>query len=188
MSRKKYDYHAVDNFMEYGIDLDGRWIHLDDDVDDVSVGRVIKALQLMDRDTTEKPIRLLVNSFGGSVYDGLALYDAIRNCKSEIHTYGYGKIMSMAVHILIAGDKRYMSPRSTIMVHEISDFVYGQLEDIKIQVKEAERLERVLIDIFVERTNIKDRDYWEKLKKETYFTADQSIEKGIINEIDDNEY
>ena len=174
---------SLDDFMSYGCDLKNRIIYVEGDVDDVSVSQAMKALQLLDLEDSTKPIKLIINSFGGSVYDGLALYDAIRNAKSEVYTYGYGKIMSMAVSILIAGDKRFISKSSTVMVHEISDFVVGQLQELKRAVKEAERLESLMLDFFVERTSNKDRKYWESLKNDTYFTAEEAVKLGIADEI-----
>ena len=124
----------------------------------------------------------MINSFGGSVYDGLALYDAIRDCKSEIVTLGMGKIMSMATFVFLAGDKRYISKRSTIMVHEISDWIGGQMTDLKIQVKESERLADILLDIYCDRTNEK-KSYWKKLKRESYFSPEEAVRVGMAHGI-----
>ena len=182
--KKKTDTSETNSFMDYGYHLGLRVIQIDDDIDETSVGRAMKALQVMDK-MSDEPIKIIINSFGGSVYDGLALYDMIRACDCEVHTYGYGKIMSMATFLLLAGDKRYVSKRATIMVHEISDSVSGQLQDLHISVKEAKRLQKMLIEIYMNRTSKKDGRYWNNLKRDTYFHADQAIELGFAHEIEE---
>lgn len=176
----------IDNFYAYGLNSKTRVIELVSDVDEHSVSEVIRGLQILDAENNQ-PIKLYINSFGGSVYDGLGLIDAIMNCKSEVITIGQGKIMSMATYILMAGDHRYMTAHSTLMFHEVSAWEAGQLTDMKIELKEAERLEKLLIDFSMERTKMKKRRFWNNFKKATYFGVEKGIEYGIVDGVWTNE-
>lgn len=186
MSRKKHDSTSNDSFMDYGYHLGMRIVYVDDDIDGESVSRAMKAIQIMDRMSAET-ITIVINSFGGSVYDGLALYDMIKACRSEIHTYGYGKIMSMATFLLLAGDKRYISKRATIMVHELSDWMEGQLQDLKVSLKESVRIQNILIDIYCQQTKKQNKKYWSELKRDTYFSPVQAERIGFVHEIIEEE-
>lgn len=181
---KKFDYSEINSFMDYGAHFGLRIIQIDDDIDENSVGKAMKALQIMDQSSDES-IKIIINSFGGSVYDGLALYDLIRSCRCEVHTYGYGKIMSMSTFLFLAGDKRILSPRATIMVHEISDSNHGQLEDLSISLKECERLQDILIDIYCERTNNKSKKHWASIRKDKYIHPKEAVRMGFAHEIEE---
>lgn len=171
-----------DSILDNNFILSQKTIFINEDITEEIVGKCFKALMLMDKQMNKMPIKIIINTFGGSVYDGLALYDFIRTLKSEVHTYGYGKIMSMGTFLFLAGDYRYLSKRSSVMVHEMSDELHGQLNEIKIGYEESKRLQNVLLNIYSDRTKRK-KPFWVKIKKDKYFTPEQALKIGFADEI-----
>lgn len=132
------------------------------------------------------PIKLILTSPGGSVYDGLGIIDAIELSQTPIHMYIHGLAMSMGFAIATCGHYRYASPRTTFMYHECS---WGT-ENEKMQYHEQEliegkRLWKVYDSIVVANTNIELKTLVKvrKERKEWYLTAEQALELGIIDEI-----
>ena len=95
-------------------------------------------------DWERKPIYLFINSFGGSVYNGLALVDIIKTSKTPIYTVALGSAMSMGLWIYSAGYKRLVGENATLMFHDISTNIHDKAEGIKQEVKELERLQIML--------------------------------------------
>jgi ATP-dependent Clp protease protease subunit len=132
------------------------------------------------------PIKFVLNSPGGSVYDGMGIVDAIQNSITPIHMYIHGHAMSMGFAIATCGHYRYAAKRTTFMYHEMS-WNTGQ-EKIKYheqELKEGKRLWKVYDDIIVENTKIQLKSLQDirKEQKEWYITADQALKLGIIDEI-----
>ena len=179
MAKKKADIENDKYWIEHGIDLKRRWITLDEEIGDVNTGVIIRAIDIMKEGDKVKPIDIFVNSYGGSVYDGLGLCDHIEELEEEgilVRTHVKGKIMSMALVIFIMGQERYASKRSTFMAHSLSSGTEGKVFEQKIDVKEAERLNDELLNILGEKTG-KTRAFWAKEieYKDKYFNKDQAI-------------
>ena len=178
---EKYDNTKF--FIENGIDIDKRRIMIDEDITDISVGYAIRAIfKMIDADPI-RPIDIYISSYGGSIYDGLALYDVLRASNSVmIRTHAIGKVMSMGFIIYLAGDERYAYPRTTFMNHAGYDQIEGKPFELKIGLKESERLENVCTDILVERTNKKEKTFWKRALeyKDIYSNVDEMIELGIV--------
>lgn len=183
---KKINYQDINTLMDHNLEVVSRSVFIDDDIDEKNVSKAIKSILYLDSVSNE-PIKIFISSFGGSVYDGLALYDILRACSSPIHTHGVGKIMSMATYVFLAGDKRSLYKRSTVMIHELSDTNIGSLEDLKLNILESERIQAILYKICGDRTYKKKLSYWKNIKRDTYFTADQCIELGIAQYIVDEQ-
>lgn len=171
-------------WIENGIDLENRRIDLDEDIDSDSVGYVVRGIRSMITADIEKPIDIYISSFGGSVYDGLRLYDVIRGSSyTPIRIHAEGKIMSMGVIIYLAGEEehRYASPNVTVMVHSLSSGAWGKMYELKTDVKECERLNNRLIDILTERTN-HTVVWWKKEIefKDQYYDKEKAIKLGIV--------
>ena len=148
-----------------GIDFSSRKIMLDEDVDEGSVGYVIRAIHKMEEIDPKKPIKIYVSSYGGSVYDCYSLYDTIRKCPCPVETYAQGKVMSAATDIFLAGDERYAYPNVTFMFHTMaSDPGYQKLFEQQSDVKEGERLWDIGLRILADRTN-KPYNFWKKWLK-----------------------
>jgi ATP-dependent Clp protease protease subunit len=130
-------------------------------------------------------IQVLLSTYGGAVYDGLSLYDAIKNSKTEVDITCFGKIMSMGIVILLAAKNRKAYRNTTFMIHEISGGFIGKVADMEESVDETKRLNNVAFDIIEKETNItksKLMDIYER-KKDWFITADEALELGIITEI-----
>ena len=136
--------------------------------------------------TIEMPhIQILLSTYGGSVYDGLSLYDAIKNSKTDVDITCFGKIMSIGIVILLAAKTRKAYRNTTFMIHELSSGVIGKLADMEESIDEAKRINRVIFDIIEKETKISH--FWLKeiynKKKDWFFTAEEALEIGLITEI-----
>ena len=136
--------------------------------------------------TIEMPhIQILLSTYGGNVYDGLSLYDAIKNSKTDVDITCFGKIMSMGIVILLSAKTRKAYRNTTFMIHELSSGVIGKLADMEESIDEAKRINRVLFDIIEKETKITHswlKEVYNK-KKDWFFTAEEALEIGLITEI-----
>lgn len=171
-------------YIQNGIDLLNRRITLDDNVEAGAIGWICRAIEVMAEESTEKPIDIVVNCFGGEVYSGLALYDTIEAYKSvvPIRTIAKGAIMSMGVIIYLAADERTASPRASFMVHSVSGGAIGKTYEVEVDTKEIKRLNSMLCDILTDRTK-RTRKYWEKEMKyeDKYYDVEKAVKLGIVN-------
>ena len=173
-------------WVTYGIDFENRRIDLDEDVEDFTIGFVVRAIRSMILADKAEPIDIYINSYGGSVYDGLRLYDVIQGSTyTPIRVHAEGKIMSMGLIIYLSGDSehRYSSPNATFMAHSLSSGMWGKMHELKIEVKECERLNNRLLDILADRTK-KTRAFWKKEieYKDCYYPKDKAISLGIVTD------
>ena len=130
-------------------------------------------------------IQILLSTYGGNVYDGLSLYDAIKNSKTDVDITCFGKIMSIGIIILLSSKTRKAYRNTTFMIHELSSGVIGRLADMEESIDEAKRINKVLFDIIKKETKINPSlldDIYIK-KKDWFFTAEEALEMGLITEI-----
>jgi ATP-dependent Clp protease protease subunit len=136
--------------------------------------------------TIEMPhIQILLSTYGGNVYDGLSLYDAIKNSKTDVDITCFGKIMSMGIVILLSAKTRKAYRNTTFMIHELTSGVIGKLADMEESVDEAKRINRVIFDIIEKETKITHswlKEIYNK-RKDWFFTAEEALEIGLITEI-----
>lgn len=132
-----------------------------------------------------KPINLIVNTYGGSVYDGFGLVAVIDASETPVHTYLYGKAMSMGLLIYASGHRRFAHPLGTLMYHQISTGAQGKIEDIKLTVTQSEKLGERYDHYLLSVTNLpKEKiDLAKDRKEELYLTALEAIEYGLVDEI-----
>jgi ATP-dependent Clp protease protease subunit len=164
--------------------MENRAIHLDDDVDAVSMGLIIRGVLAMDQESAE-PIHVYICTYGGTCYDGLGCYDVLRAARSPIYTYGVGKVMSMGTWLILAGDTRFAYPNTTFMWHSIGGSgVDGKLFEQDVDVNESKRLYGRLLEIYAEHTN-KDKQWWRRWirHQDQYGSAEDAKELGFITEI-----
>lgn len=129
------------------------------------------------KDWERKPIKLFINSYGGSVYDGLALIDVIKQSKTPVHTICIGSCMSMGLWIWISGAKRFVGERATLMFHDLAAFAIDKTEGIKQELNEMLRLQEMLISDVTGCSLVKEeqlRDYIMR-KAEWYIPAGEAI-------------
>jgi len=173
-------------WIENGIDLEKRRIMLDEEVDEYSMGWLFRAVYKMVDMDSSAPIDFVINSYGGSVYDGLMLYDLIRSLDYlTVRTYATGKIMSMGLLLYLAGDERNASQRSTFMAHSLSSGMWGKMRELEVEVNECKRLNKELIGILADRTE-KTAAWWTKEIKheDRFYNKEKAIELGIVDEDD----
>jgi len=164
---------------------EGRTIYFFDEVDEESVCEAIKFLDKIEEESSKKVITIKLNSEGGSCYDGLALYDRIRQSPCNIILEGTGLIASMGLIIFLAGDERRLSENARLLNHQmaITDFS-GRNSALKIEQKEVEILDAIMLDIIAERTGetIK-KSTKEVLPGDKWFNAEFAVDNGYAHEI-----
>jgi ATP-dependent Clp protease protease subunit len=138
------------------------------------------------KDYVRKPIKLYINSFGGSVYDGFAIVGVIENSKTPVHTYGYGSVMSMALLIFVTGHYRYANRFVSFMYHEILDQpVYEKLSALSENIEESRRIMTMYDGHLLAKSILKKKqlDDHKKNKSDWYMTADIARKCGFVDEI-----
>ena len=130
-------------------------------------------------------IQLLLSTYGGCVYDGLSLYDAVKNSNAEVDITCFGKIMSMGIIILLSAKTRKAYRNTTFMIHEGSSGFIGKVADMEESVEESKRLREVIFDIIEKETKIPKAklDEVRKSRMDWFLTAEEALEYGLITEI-----
>ena len=165
--------------------LKERIIFLGDVIDDKVANIVIAQLLFLASEDAHKEIKLYINSPGGSVTDGLAIYDTMQHVAPEVSTICVGMAASMAALLLSAGakGKRYALPNSQILIHQVMGGAEGQAADIKIKAEQILKIRDKLNQILVKHTGQK----LEKVEKDTdrdyYMTPDEALKYGIIDKV-----
>jgi ATP-dependent Clp protease protease subunit len=131
----------------------------------------------------DDPITVHINSPGGSVLAGLAIYDVMRSIKPKIITIGYGMQASMGSILLAAGDERMMTRNSSLMIHQISGGNEGKASAMEINMAFSEQLHEKLKNIYVRHVGL-THEFWDlALEHDTWLTADQAKKMGFIHKI-----
>lgn len=183
MGRTQSDVH-YENIFDRHVNFRERVIYLNDDVDQFSLELFLKAFDEMEK-SPDSPIRIEVSSYGGSVYDMLGMVDRIKSSPCTVITRGFGKIMSAATFILAAGDERVMGENSWLMIHQISDWLRGTLNDLKIELKHTETLERQMNQLYEKLAGgkTKFRTFEKLCSKNCYLTAEETLKLGLIDKV-----
>lgn len=165
--------------------LNERVIFLGEDVNEHTANLVVAQLLHLAYTDPDKDIKLYINSPGGSVYDGLAIYDTIQYIKPDVQTIGIGLQASMGAFLLSSGTKgkRVALPSSRVMIHQPSSGTQGKITDQEITLREGIFLKKKLNEILAQNTGQKlskvekdvDRDFW--------MSADEAKQYGIIDEV-----
>jgi len=165
--------------------LKDRIIFLGTVIDDHVANVIVAQLLFLQMEDPEKDINLYINSPGGAVTSGMAIYDTMQFLKCDVTTYCIGQAASMGAVLLAAGTKgkRFSLPHSRIMIHQPLGGAQGQATDIEIQTREILRLKEKLNEILVERTG----NSMEQIKKDTdrdfFMSADEAKAYGIVDEV-----
>ncbi len=165
--------------------LKDRVIFIDGRIDDATADLAVAQMLFLESEDSERDISLYINSPGGSVTAGLAIYDTIRYLKSDVRTICIGQACSMAAVLLAAGTKgkRYSLPSSRIMIHQPWGGAEGQATDIGIQAKEIVRLKKMLTDYLAADCGQKRKKLEADLERDFYLTAAEALEYGLIDKI-----
>lgn len=165
--------------------LKDRIVFLGTGINDEVANLIIAQLLFLEKEDPDKDIDLYINSPGGSVTSGLAIYDAMQIVKPDVSTICMGLAASAAALLLTAGakGKRFALPYSRLLIHQPSGGVQGQATDIDIQAKEILRMKKVLNEILVKHTG-QSLDQIEKDTERDYFMSpEQAKEYGLIDDI-----
>ncbi len=165
--------------------LKDRIVFLNGPVEDEVAGILIAQFLFLDAQDSSKEIFFYINSPGGVVTAGFAIYDAISYIKSPINTVCIGQAASMGAFLLCMGDKgrRCASPNARIMIHQVSGGAQGQLTDMKIQVKEAERLEEMIYSKMAAQTGKTVEQVKKDCDRDNFMSAEEAKAYGLIDKI-----
>lgn len=165
--------------------LKDRIIFLGEEVNDITANLVVAQLLFLEAEDPDKDIHLYINSPGGSITAGMAIYDTMHYIKPDVSTICIGMAASMGAFLLAAGakGKRLALPNSDVMIHQPLGGSQGQAEDIRIQAEKIIQIRERINNILAERTG----QPIEKINKDTdrdyYMTAQEAVEYGIIDEV-----
>jgi len=169
----------------YSLLLKERIIFLGTPINDQVANLIIAQLLFLEREDPDKSINLYINSPGGVISAGLAIYDTMHLIKSEVSTICIGMAASMATILLSGGEKgkRYVLPNSTVHMHQPMGGAQGQATDIEIAAREIIRLQDKIRTILSENTS----QTYDKIARDTdrdyYLTAEQAVEYSLVDEI-----
>ena len=168
--------------------LDERIIFLGTPIDDQVANLVVAQLLHLESQDPEKDIAMYINSPGGSIYSGLAVYDTMRFIKPDIQTMGVGVAMSMGSLLLAGGTKgkRAALPNSRILIHQPSAGFRGQSTDIEIHAREILNVRGRIEQIYAEHTGRPAEQVRADMERDRFFTAQQALEYGIIDRVLDH--
>ncbi len=154
-------------------------------IDDTVANIVVAQLLLLDAEDPEKDIRLYVNSPGGSVTAGLAIYDTIQHLRSDVSTICLGQAASMGAFLLGAGKKgkRLALSHSRILIHQPLGGAQGQATDIEIQAREIIRIKRQLNELMAHHTGQSVKQIEKDTDRDNIMTAQEAKEYGIVDEV-----
>ncbi|GAB3057177.1 ATP-dependent Clp endopeptidase proteolytic subunit ClpP [Virgibacillus ainsalahensis] len=165
--------------------LKDRIIMLGSGIDDNVANSIVAQLLFLEADDPEKDISLYINSPGGSITAGMAIFDTMQFIKSDVSTICTGMAASMGAFLLAAGEKgkRYALPNSEVMIHQPLGGTQGQATDIEIHAKRIVEMKRKMNEILSQRTGqpieVVERD----TERDNFMTAEKSVDYGLIDKI-----
>jgi len=189
----------IDKFFDYGLEIQTRTLYMGSivnvmELDGYEPGTdfqmaeyVLKGLHILDW-KGKGEITIIMNNLGGDEYHGLAIYDAIRCCENWVRIKAFGYNMSMGSWIFQAADERLMAPNATMMIHHGTWGMNDVNENAIRHMKEGQRLNRVMEDVYLEKIRVKHPKFTrkmliEKLQFDTYMDARKTVDLGLADGI-----
>ena len=166
--------------------FDNRVICLNKAIDTEVAEEVIEKLLKLDATKSKKDIIFYINSPGGRVSDGIAIYDAMQMVKSDVVTICLGRCASMAAVLLSGGTKgkRYITPNSEVMIHEVSSFSMGKIGEIKVDFEHTNTLNERIIKILADNTGKSIEQIRQDIQlKDKWLCAEDGIEYGLVDKL-----
>ncbi|MCR8746132.1 ATP-dependent Clp endopeptidase proteolytic subunit ClpP [Romboutsia lituseburensis] len=165
--------------------LKDRIIFLGDEVNDATAGLIVAQLLFLEADDPDKDIHLYINSPGGSITAGMAIYDTMQYIKPDVSTICIGMAASMGAFLLSAGakGKRFALPNSEIMIHQPLGGTRGQATDIEIHAKRIIKMKETLNQILSERTGQPLEKIQMDTERDNFMSANEAKEYGLIDEV-----
>ena len=165
--------------------LEDRIIFLGEEVNEHTANVVVAQLLHLANEDPDKDISLYINSPGGSVYDGLAIYDTMQFIKPDVATYGIGLQASMGAFLLSSGakGKRHLLPNSRVMIHQPSSGTQGKVTDQEITLREALRLKDLLNEILAKNTGQKLSKIKTDVERDFWMSSEEAKEYGLVDKV-----
>lgn len=165
--------------------LKDRIVFIDGEIHDVMADLVVAQLLHLDAQDPEKDIAVYINSPGGSVTAGLAIYDTMQFLNCDVQTTCVGQAASMGALLLAGGTagKRFALPSSRILIHQPWGGAQGQARDIHIQAKEILRLKKMTIDIFARHTGKDAAAVASDMERDFFMSAEEAVEYGLVDKV-----
>ena len=162
-----------------------RIVFLGTPVDDMVANLIVAQLLLLDSENPEKDIMLYINSPGGSVTAGLAIYDTMQHIRADVATICLGQAASMGAFLLSSGakGKRMCLPHSRVLIHQPLGGAQGQATDIQIQAEEIIRIKKTLNEILATNTGQSLKKIEKDTDRDYIMTADEAVEYGMIDKV-----
>ena len=182
----KIDKDWVSAYFDHGIDVLNRRVFIGD-IDHASVDAAIKGMYLMETEDPDTRVELFISSYGGEVYDAIALHDIIHTLKCPVHTFAYGKCMSAAPLLLASGapGHRWVAPHTFFMHHDGASEMEGKTTFLRAEMKHFDVLDKAWTELLAGYSN-KTFKWWDDRSKRSgdfYFSADEAIEWGLADSI-----
>ena len=165
--------------------LKERIIFIDGEINDATADLVVAQILFLESENAEKDISIYINSPGGSVTAGLAIYDTMQCVKCPIQTICLGQAASMGAFLLAGGTKgkRYTLPSARVMIHQPWGGVEGQESDIAIHAKEILRLKKLTIEHFAKQTGKPFDVVAKDMERDFFMSAEEALEYGIVDQV-----
>ena len=165
--------------------LKDRIIFVDGEINDATADLIVAQILFLESENPDKDISVYINTPGGSVTAGLAIYDTMQYVKCDIQTICIGQACSMGALLLAGGTvgKRYSLPSSRIMIHQPSGGVRGQQSDITVQAKELLRIKKLSIEFLADKTGKTYEQIAKDIERDFYMTAAEAQEYGLIDKV-----
>ena len=165
--------------------LKDRIILLGTPINDDVANLIVAQLLFLQAEDPAKPIQLYINSPGGSVTAGLAIYDTMQILSCEVHTYCIGQCASMGAVLLCAGAKghRYALPNSRIMIHSVSSGTEGTIHDMKRHFEESQRLNDVLTKLIAAHCGKTEKQVAKDMDRDYFLSADEAVAYGLVDQV-----
>lgn len=169
----------------YSLLLKERIVFLGTPINDQVANVIVAQLLYLDREDSERDIQFYINSPGGEIHAGLAIYDTMQLVRAPISTIAVGLAASMGTILLTAGTKgkRYALPNATIHLHQPLGGVQGQATDIEIEAREILRMRDLLNEIIKKHTGLDDERILKYTDRNFWMTADQARQYGFVDEV-----
>ena len=154
-------------------------------IDDSVANAIVAQMLFLESEDPDKDIQIYINSPGGSVTAGMAIYDTMQFVKNDIVTYCIGQCASMGAHLLSAGTKgkRFALPNARIMIHQPSGGAQGQATEIEITFKEIQRLKENLAATFAKHTGQPLKKVMKDMDRDFFMSAEEALDYGIVDKV-----
>ena len=167
----------------YSAMLNERAVFINGEINDDMASAVVAELLFLEAESPEKPVSLYINSPGGVVTAGLAIYDTMRHIRCRVHTLCVGQACSMAAVLLAAGDDRSLLPSARVMIHQPSGGVEGKQTDIMITAREISRIRAKLSSILAKHTGQPLSKVEEDIERDYFMEAEEALAYGLADAI-----